>query len=81
METIITYVTLSRRPLPVQRQQPREDLLVAEIRWPAIARGDGRIERAVRASEPRGPGVVQRGERPGLPRRGVSVGRVKPSIP
>ena len=38
----------SRRPLQIQRQQPRENLLIGQIVRPAVGGADRSVEAAVR---------------------------------
>ena len=69
----------------IERQQPRQDLLVGERRGPAVGGEDRGVELAMRVVEPRGPRVVEVGER-ALPRRPdrssetCQVGRVEPRV-
>ena len=41
------------RPLPIQLQQPPQQLLIAEVRQPAVRREHGAVELVVRGGEPR----------------------------
>jgi len=54
-------------PLPVQRQQPRQHLLVRQVGRPAVGGEDGGVELAVGQVEPGGPLVVE--AREGAPER------------
>ena len=57
------------RPFQIERQQPREDFVVRQIRRPAIGGEHGRVQRPVRQVEPRRPRVVEVGQRPLLESR------------
>ena len=52
-----------RRPLPIERQQPYQDRLIAQLRWPAVARSDSSIERRVQCRKPVGAFVRETGKR------------------
>jgi hypothetical protein len=51
------------RPLQVQRQQPRQDLVVGQVSGPPVRGEHGRVERPMRQVEPGQPRVVEVGER------------------
>jgi hypothetical protein len=52
-----------RHPPQVEREQPLQNLLVAEVGRPAVGGGDGSVEAAVGQGEPGGTLVVQVRER------------------
>lgn len=53
------HLALSRRPLQIERQQPRQDLVVAQVVRPAVGLEYRRVEPLVRLVEPVGALVVE----------------------
>ena len=50
------------RSLQVQRQQPREDFIIAQVDRPAVGGEHGLVQFAMRVVQPRGPLVVEVGQ-------------------
>jgi hypothetical protein len=74
------HPTLPRCPLQIQRQQPRQYLLIHDIVRPAIGVEDGAIELLVRQIQPGRPFVVEVGERALLQRGLVCTLGVQPAV-
>jgi len=51
------------RPLPIQSEETGNDLVIGQVAWPAVCRGDGLVETRVSGLEPSGPCIMERGER------------------
>ncbi|MEX2141524.1 MAG: hypothetical protein WD894_19820 [Pirellulales bacterium] len=42
-----TALYCGRRPFEIERQEAGEDIVVAQVDWPAVGGGDGGVEAAV----------------------------------
>ncbi len=74
------YIRSVVRPFQIQRQQPRQNLLVAQIVRPAVGVEDGSVEPLVRGVQPRRPRIVEVGEGAFLQLSFGQAGRVEPGV-
>ncbi len=68
-----------RCPFQIQRQQPRQDLFVAQVVRPAVGGADRGIQRAMGGSQPGRPCVIEVGQRALLQLGFRQAGRVEPA--
>ncbi len=71
---------ISSRPRQIERQQPRQDLCIPQILWPAVGGEHGRVEATTGRSQPIRACVVKVGERALLQFLFGQVGRVEPGV-